>query len=105
MTDKTADLAGPGISTYDEVEKILPNDYEPLLTPMERMEALFDIKGYIEDNLCKELNLQMVQVPLIVDRDSGVNDYLDRDGRPPPSGSGWRSGSSGVASGRGSART
>jgi len=26
MTDKTADLAGPGISTYDEVEKILPND-------------------------------------------------------------------------------
>jgi aspartate--ammonia ligase len=84
MTDKTADLAGPGISTYDEVEKILPKDYEPLLTPMERMEALFDVKGYIEDNLCKELNLQMVQVPLIVDRDSGVNDYLDRDGSRTP---------------------
>ncbi|MEJ2370265.1 MAG: aspartate--ammonia ligase [Gemmatimonadales bacterium] len=84
MTDKMADLAGPGISTYDEVEKILPNDYEPLLTPMERMEALFDVKRYIEDNLCKELNLQMVQVPLIVDRDSGVNDYLDRDGSRTP---------------------
>jgi aspartate--ammonia ligase len=84
MTDKTADLAGPGISTYEEVEKILPNDYEPLLTPMERMEAVFDVKGYIEDNLCKELNLQMVQVPLIVDRDSGVNDYLDRDGSRTP---------------------
>lgn len=45
MTDKTADLAGPGVSTYDEAEKILPNDYEPLLTPMERMEALFDVSS------------------------------------------------------------
>jgi aspartate--ammonia ligase len=42
------------------------------------------VKNYIEENLCKELNLQMVQVPLIVDRDSGVNDYLDRDGSRTP---------------------
>jgi aspartate--ammonia ligase len=84
MADKKADLAGPGVSTYEEVEKILPNDYKPLLPPMERMKALFTIKRYIEDNLCKELNLQMVQVPLIVDRDSGVNDYLDRDGSRTP---------------------
>jgi hypothetical protein len=35
--DKKADLAGPGVSTYGEVEKILPDDYEPLQTPMERM--------------------------------------------------------------------
>jgi len=82
--DKKADLAGPGVSTYEEIEKILPNDYEPLQTPMERMKALFLIKNYIEENLCKELNLQMVQVPLIVDRDSGVNDYLDRDGSRTP---------------------
>jgi aspartate--ammonia ligase len=34
--------------------------------------------------LCKELKLQMVQVPLIVDRDSGINDYLDRDGSRTP---------------------
>ena len=27
MNDKKADLAGPGISTYEEVAKILPNDY------------------------------------------------------------------------------
>ncbi len=84
MTDKTADLAGPGISTYAEVERILPDDYEPLLAPMERMKALFAIKAHIEENLCRELNLQMVQVPLIVDRDSGVNDYLDRDGSRTP---------------------
>jgi aspartate--ammonia ligase len=82
--DKTADLAGPGISTYEEVEKILPTDYEPLQAPMERMKALYTIKRYIEDNLAKELNLQLVQVPLIVDRDSGVNDYLDRDGSRTP---------------------
>ena len=82
--DKRADLAGPGVSTYEEVAKILPSDYEPLQTPMERMEALYLVKDYIEKNLCKELNLQMVQVPLIVDLESGVNDYLDRDGSRTP---------------------
>jgi aspartate--ammonia ligase len=82
--DKKADLAGPGISTYEEVEKILPNDYESLLTPMETMEAVYAVKRYIEDNLCKELNLTMVQVPLIVDVESGVNDMLDRDGSRTP---------------------
>ena len=82
--DKQADLAGPGVSTYEEVAKILPDDYEPFQTPMERMRALCSVKEYIEKNLCRELNLQMVQVPLIVDRDSGVNDYLDRDGSRTP---------------------
>jgi aspartate--ammonia ligase len=84
MKDKKADLAGPGIGNYDDVEKALPEDYEPLLSPMERMKAVFAVKNYIEENLCKALNLQMVQVPLIVDRDSGVNDYLDRDGSRTP---------------------
>jgi len=84
MTDKTADLAGPGISTYEEVAKILPRDYDSILTPKETMKALFGVKNYIEENLCKELNLMMVQVPLIVDRDSGVNDMLDRDGSRTP---------------------
>ena len=82
--DKEADLAGPGISTYEEIEKILPNDYRALLTPLKRMEALFAVKNYIEENLCKELNLKMVQVPLIVSKESGVNDYLDRDGSRTP---------------------
>ena len=82
--DKKADLAGPGVSTYEEVAKILPVDYKPLQQPMERMQAVFEIKRYIEDNLCRELNLQMVQVPLIVDSDSGVNDFLDRDGSRTP---------------------
>jgi len=84
MTDKKADLAGPGISTYEEVAKILPRDYDSLLTPKETMKAVFGVKNYIEENLCKELNLMMVQVPLIVDRESGVNDMLDRDGSRTP---------------------
>jgi aspartate--ammonia ligase len=81
---KVADLAGPGISTYEEVEKILPRNYRALLPPMERMKAVYAAKAYIEENLCKELNLQMVQVPLIVDKESGVNDMLDRDGSRTP---------------------
>ncbi len=84
MADKKADLAGPGISTYPEVEKILPSDYTPVLSPKDRMKALFEVKKYIEENLCKELNLFMVQVPLIVDIESGVNDMLDRDGSRTP---------------------
>ena len=31
MLDKRTDLAGPGISTYEAVEKILPHNYESLL--------------------------------------------------------------------------
>ena len=84
MADKKADLAGPGISTYEEVAKILPSDYKPTLNRLDTQRGVFAIKRYIEDNLCKELNLNMVQVPLIVDRDSGVNDYLDRDGSRTP---------------------
>jgi aspartate--ammonia ligase len=84
MTDKKSDLAGPGVSTYEEVARVLPADYHPLLTPRETMRALYGAKAYIEENLCRELNLMMVQVPLIVDRDSGVNDMLDRDGSRTP---------------------
>jgi aspartate--ammonia ligase len=84
MMDKKADLAGPGISTYPEVDKVLPTDYRSLLTPKETQQALFAVKRYIEDGLARELNLILVTVPLIVSRDSGVNDYLDRDGSRTP---------------------
>ncbi len=84
MGDKKADLAGPGISTYAEVEKILPNDYNTILDKKDTQKALYAAKDYIEKNLCKELNLMMIQVPLIVDKESGVNDNLDRDGSRTP---------------------
>jgi aspartate--ammonia ligase len=84
MADKKADLAGPGIGSYEEVVQILPSDYEPILNPKETQIALFEVKKYIEENLGKELNLIRVESPLIVDRDSGMNDYLDRDGSRTP---------------------
>jgi aspartate--ammonia ligase len=84
LADKRADLAGPGIGDYAELEKVLPQDYSSLLTPKETQKAIFAVKNFIEENLCHELNLMMVTVPLIVDVESGVNDYLDRDGSRGP---------------------
>jgi aspartate--ammonia ligase len=84
MSDKKADLAGPGIGSYEEVEKILPKDYKSLLDKKETQKAIYEVKQYISGNLCKELNLMMVEVPLIVDNESGVNDMLDRDGSRTP---------------------
>jgi aspartate--ammonia ligase len=84
MDNKKADLAGPGIGNYVDLEKVLPTDYKSLLDPKETQWALYAGKKYIAENLCKELNLFMVEVPLIVDRESGVNDYLDRDGSRTP---------------------
>ncbi|MGD0718482.1 MAG: aspartate--ammonia ligase [Thermoplasmata archaeon] len=83
---KRADLAGPGIGDYTELERILPSDYHSLLTPRETQQAIYAAKRYIEENLAKQLNLMMVQVPLIVDTESGVNDLLDRDGSRTPIG-------------------
>lgn len=82
--DKRADLAGPGIGNYTDLEKILPEGYRSVLTPKETQIAVFELKDYIEENLCKELNLIRVTVPLIVDIESGVNDMLDRDGSRTP---------------------
>jgi aspartate--ammonia ligase len=84
MIDKTLDLAGPGIGNYTELKTVLPKDYRSLLTPRETQRALFEIKRSIEDGLNRELGLMMVTVPLIVSADSGVNDYLDRDGSRTP---------------------
>ena len=86
MADKKADLAGPGIGDYDQLAKDLPGDYRSLLTPKETQKAILAVKSYIDENLCKALNLMMVTVPLIVDVESGVNDYLDRDGSRTPIG-------------------
>jgi aspartate--ammonia ligase len=84
MSDKSADLAGPGIGDYAELEGILPQDYQSLLSPKDTQKAITAVKEYIEANLCKALHLIPVSVPLIVDAESGVNDLLDRDGSRTP---------------------
>ena len=48
MADKKADLAGPGIGDYNELEKVLPDEYEALLDPKETQQAIFAVKRYIE---------------------------------------------------------
>ena len=52
---KVADLAGPGIGNYQELEQILPSDYSSVLTRRETQKAIFAVKHFIEDSLCKEL--------------------------------------------------
>ncbi|MGZ6296905.1 MAG: aspartate--ammonia ligase [Candidatus Limnocylindrales bacterium] len=81
---KEADLAGPGIGDYAELAKVLPQDYHSLLDPRDTQLAIYAVKDDIEAGLCRELNLIRVQVPLIVDVESGVNDMLDRDGSRTP---------------------
>jgi aspartate--ammonia ligase len=51
MADKKADLAGPGISTYPEVDKILPGNYSSILNRKDTQKAIYAIKDYIEKNL------------------------------------------------------
>lgn len=65
MLDKRSDLAGPGISTYEKVDDILPRDYTSLLDRKRTQKAVYDVKEYIEKGLARELNLMLVQVPLI----------------------------------------
>jgi len=83
-TGKAADLAGPGISTYKAVDKVLPVGYRSILDNKETQKAIYAVKRFVEDGLAEELNLQMVQVPLIVEKESGMNDNLDRDGSRTP---------------------
>ena len=82
--DKKADLAGPGIGTYEQVAACLPDNYDPILDPKDTQKALQLLKLTIEEQLCERLNLFRVECPLILDRDSGMNDYLDRDGSRTP---------------------
>jgi aspartate--ammonia ligase len=84
VLSKKADLAGPGIGNYVDVEKVLPKNYNSILTKKETQKAIAMAKRFIMDNLNKSLNLFQVEVPLIVDKNSGVNDYLDRDGSRTP---------------------
>ena len=52
---KQADLAGPGIGDYAELDRVSPDDYEARLSPKETMQALYGAKRLIEDRLCEEL--------------------------------------------------
>ena len=59
MADKKADLAGPGIGDYTELEHMLPADYSSLLSPKDTQRAVFEVKKYIEDNALNVRNLDV----------------------------------------------
>jgi aspartate--ammonia ligase len=61
MADKKADLTGPGIGDYAELEKMLPWDYASLLSPKEAQLATYAIKDYIEENMCKKKNIFVIE--------------------------------------------
>jgi hypothetical protein len=98
MTDKVADLAGPGIGNYEELEKILPDDYSSLLTPKETQRAIFAVKNYIEENLCRELKSTTTWTATAPAPPSSSTSPTTTTSIPstprwfrlPPSGSGWR---------------
>ena len=83
--DKQADLAGPGIGNYSELADRLA-DRLPLRAHAARDDA-GALRGEARDRRAGSARSStscQVQVPLIVDRSSGVNDYLDRDGSRTP---------------------
>ena len=59
MADKQADLTGPGIGDYTELEKILPTDYSSLLSIRDTQRAIFAGKAFIEEHLSNALNLMI----------------------------------------------
>ena len=60
MADKASQLAGPGISTYEEVEKNLPRGYSSLLDRKRTQRALYDVKAYIERELARGARLNHI---------------------------------------------
>jgi hypothetical protein len=66
MPDKKADLAGPGIGDYDELEQILPDDYTPLLPPKETQKAHLGecsvtVWPKILKHMCKQKNIHVLE--------------------------------------------
>ena len=56
---------------------IIPQDYKPLLSPMETQRAIKKIKDYFQQELAYGLNLRRVTAPLFVDPERGLNDNLN----------------------------
>ena len=83
--DKKADLAGPGIGNYEDLEKVLPRDYRSLLDPKETQRAIRLLKLYIEED-------QGIEQIIVAGHDSAIvrkvarmvdrNEYKRRQSAP-----------------------
>ncbi len=56
---------------------IFPNDYSPILYPMETQRAIKKIKDYFQEELAYGLKLRRISAPLFVLPESGLNDNLN----------------------------
>ncbi len=56
---------------------ILPEGYQPVVSPLMTARSFQKIKSFIESNLEKELHLHRVSAPLFVKKDTGINDDLN----------------------------
>ena len=60
----------------------IPSGYKPLFNLFELQDAIKSVKDTFQKNLNKELHLQRVSAPLIVDPKTGLNDDLNGVERP-----------------------
>ena len=56
---------------------IIPENYSPIIAPMETQRAIKKIKDYFQQELAYGLNLRRVSAPLFVDPETGLNDNLN----------------------------
>lgn len=56
--------------------------YKPLLNLQETEKAIKFVKDYFQNHLSKTLNLVRVSAPIVVSKQSGINDYLTGRERP-----------------------
>ncbi len=72
--DKKADLAGPGIGNYEDLEKVLPRDYRSLLDPKETQRAIRLLKLWrVRNGLrIKHFALELLAIKLLKGRRSNT---------------------------------
>ena len=56
---------------------IRPENYHPVISPLETQRAIKKIKDYFQQELAYGLNLRRVSAPLFVDPKTGLNDNLN----------------------------
>lgn len=67
---------------FEDNEILIPENYKTVLDFKETENAIDIIKEYFRKNLAKSLNLSRVSAPIMVMKDTGINDHLNGVERP-----------------------
>lgn len=62
----------------------LPNNYEPLLNAKQTQNAITKLRHFFEKEFGRVLNVHRVESPIMIRRDQGLADTIDRDTHFPP---------------------